>query len=128
MFTVTGLLAVSEAQPETVTYSAVCTSSSGVVVRAHTQSSPLLVGGVDDRARYACMIVATKAGQVLGTSAVVIIDPLTAGTLPATGAGSSDMARAAVMITLLGTLLAVAVRRPRRASRCERPTRSRTNG
>ena len=61
--------------------------------------------------------VATEAGQVLGTSAIVIVDPLTTGTLPATGAGSSDTARTPAVVTLLGALLVVAVRRPRRTGR-----------
>jgi hypothetical protein len=112
-----GLAAVSDAQPETVTYSAVCTSSSGVVVRARAQSSPIIVRGVDDRATYACVIVATEAGQVVGRSAVVIVSPLMVGTLPATGTGSSDTSRAAVVVTLLGALLVVAVGRPRPAGR-----------
>jgi hypothetical protein len=116
-FTAAGALAASNAQLETVTYTALCTSNSGVVVRAHAESSPLVVVGVDDRARYACVIVATQAGHVLGRSAVVIVDPLMTGTLPATGAGSSGATWAAVVVTLLGSLLVIAVRGPRRAGR-----------
>ncbi len=71
----------------------------------------------NDRATYACVIVAMEGGRVLGTSAVVIIGPFSAGTLPAAGAGSASTAGTAVVLTLLGALLAVTVRRPRRADR-----------
>jgi hypothetical protein len=110
-FIVTGVLAASDTLGvETLTFTATCTSSTGAVAQAQGPGSPLTLSGLDDRATYSCVIVASEGDRTIATSAVIIIDPLPKITLPATGADTSDTTRTA----MLGALLLLAVRRPRR--------------
>lgn len=112
-FTVTGVLGASDAVPDPVVYTATCTSTSASTARAQGTASPIVLTGINNRATYACVVAATENGRVLGTSVVVIVEPIPAGGLAATGASSAAAARAALVVTLCGMLLVLAGTRPR---------------
>ena len=88
-------------------------------VRAGHRGGPIRpwVGG---SATYSCTIAAASDCIQLGTSTVVILDPIPAGELPATGTDALSTAWTAVAAAA-GILLLVAVHKPRRTRPRHRP-------
>ena len=92
-----------------VTFTAACTTTTGVTSTVQGASSPLTLTGVDDGATYSCVVAASSDGTPLGSSAAVMVGPLVPAQLPATG---SDPRRVAWMAAVVGLR-----RRPARGRR-----------
>ncbi len=102
------------ADPALITYTATCTATAAGTSSRSGTTSPLTLTGVDDSARYSCVVAAAGDGIQLGSSAAVILDPIPAGELPATGTDALPTAWIAAAAAAAGILLLVVVRKPRR--------------
>jgi hypothetical protein len=106
-------LADEAADAATITYTATCTATTAPPASLAGTTSPLTLTGVDDSATYSCVIAAAREGIPLGASTAVIVDPIPAGQLPASGTDTLPTAWAAAAVALTGIILVVAGRKPR---------------
>jgi len=100
-----------------ITYTATCSATTAATSSASGTTSPLTLSGVDDSTTYSCIIAAVRDGIPLGTSNAVILDPIPAGELPATGTDALSLASAAAAATAAGLLLVLAAAHERRRPR-----------
>jgi hypothetical protein len=104
---------IGAAGSATITHTATCATRNAATGRTVGPSSPITLTGVEDTATYSCLIAAAIDGVPVGSSAIVIVDPLGAAQLPPTGTDVLSTAWLAALIAAAGVLIVAAAARSR---------------